>query len=622
MSGRKQLQRSPRAWAVGTGLGSTGIGWLLADAPAATPGQRYWPWFILLGLAVLAVLVTAAWRRHSGSAGLVRWWSWRSQRNAGVASRWMILRRASRWAMRRKATVLRPSLRELSWWRRWFVPTTEYATALARVGWFTIWSSVEDVTVRFGGPRVGKTLEMACRVLEAPGAVIATSTRKDLVQLTSTVRATKGPVRIFNPSGLGDLPSDVTFDPIAGCADPATAAARAQDLLSGAQAPGRGGDMQFWHDQAQRVLTPLLHAAALNGGSMRDVQAWVADPEHSASEVERLLRRSQEPTFEVDAAQFFATNERTRSSISATIMPALRWLSDSSAAKAASGGGSFDVAELVAERGTVYLLGREDAQVAPLVAALTGHIARQARQLAAAQPGGRLDPPLTLALDEAAVICPVPLDSWTADFGGWGMPIHISAQSRAQLRQRWGDDGAATILNNSATLIVFGKMKDTDDLQAFSALAGERYEDVPTIGEHGPMRHRVPVLPVSRLASLPPGRVAIFRGDMPVCLGEVPIATKHPAVRALARQHRWAQFRTWLARVTSSMRTRSAEATATVRPKAKAAADRLRSYRSGRDRAPSWLRDRHASRGPAHTEDKAHESDTADRGTDRDEVSH
>src|SRR6185503_9636037 len=95
------------------------------------------------------------------------------------------------------------------------------------------------------------------------------------------------------------------------------------------------GDREFWSAQARRVLTALLHAAALGGGSMRDVLGWVADPDAAASEVQRLLRRSPEPAFEPDARQFLLTNDRTRSSICATVMPALGWLTDSLAAAAA-----------------------------------------------------------------------------------------------------------------------------------------------------------------------------------------------------------------------------------------------------------------------------------------------
>jgi hypothetical protein len=62
-------------------------------------------------------------------------------------------------------------------WQRFLVPIRELATPLARVGLLRIWSPVEDVTLRIGGPRSGKTGELAGRILDAPGAVIATSTR-------------------------------------------------------------------------------------------------------------------------------------------------------------------------------------------------------------------------------------------------------------------------------------------------------------------------------------------------------------------------------------------------------------------------------------------------------------
>jgi type IV secretion system protein VirD4 len=619
MSGRK-VQRKMRPRLVLAGVVCTLVGWFLGQAPVGTPGARVWPWLVIIGVGLVVGVVVDVWRRHAGSAGLVRWWSWRSRRNAGVASRWDILRRASRWAMKPKAAILRPSLRRVPFWRRWLVPTGEYAARIARVGWLVVWSAVEDVVVIIGAPRSGKSALLAGIILDAPGAVIATSTKDDLVTLTSELRAAKGPVRIFNPSGLGGLTSDISFNPVCGCADPGTAIARAQDLLSGSDGLGHGGDMRFWQEQAQRVLAPLLHAAALGNASMREVQGWVANPESSAERVEHLLRRSPEAGMEADAAQFFATNDRTRSSISATIMPALRWLSDATAAVAASGDAGFDVAELLGQRQTVYLLGRNDAQVAPLLAALTGHIAREARRLAAEAPGGRLDPPLTLALDEAALICPVPLDDWSADMGGRGVCLHIAVQSRAQLKQRWGDDGAATILNNTGTLVVFGGIKDTDDLSALSTLAGERYEDVPTFGENGPMRQRVPVLPASRIAGMTAGRVAIFRRNMPVCLGHVRPGWKHPAVRALARQRRWARVRGWLEAAAGRLRSSGETASAVARPKVRAAARRVRDYRSGRGQAPEPVRRIHHNQLGSHTRQGPAERSPTDTEAQREEV--
>jgi type IV secretion system protein VirD4 len=532
----------PRLAAAGAGL--VALGYLIKLMPQGTPGRGYWPWSMIIGFGLLAGVLTVWWHRRGASAGLVTRWAARGQRHHGLASPWAILRVASGWAMRRKAAVLRPSLRTLPAWRRWCVPARAIATPLARVGVLQVWSPVEDVTLRIGGPRTGKTGELCCRILDAPGAVIATSTRTDLMEITGACRSRRGPVHVFNPSGIAGLDSTITFNPLSGCTDPTTATARAADLLAATSAPGTGGDREFWASQARRVLAALMHAAALGQASMRDVLAWVADPDGGAAEIHRLLRRSPQVAYESDAGQFLDTNERTRSSICSTIMPALGWLTDATATAAADHG-DFNVAELLGSRGTVYMLGAEDAQTAPLVTALTGHIARAARRIAAMQPGGRLDPPLTLALDEAALICPIPLDNWTADMGGRNVTIHIAAQSRAQLRQRWGDTGTAAILNNAATLLIFGGSRDPDDLAAYSTLTGERYEHTPTWNDEGALssltRHRIPVLTPAQIAQLPARHVVIIRRGMAPAVGRVQMAWKRPEVRAAHRAAAWGE---------------------------------------------------------------------------------
>jgi type IV secretion system protein VirD4 len=547
-SASRRVRRPIWPRVAGTGIGLVSLGYLMQLMPEGTPGRVYWPWLMITGVLILLGLFMAWRQRRGGSAGLVTRWARRGQRHHGLASPWAILRVASGFAVRRRATVLRPSLRQLPWWQRALLPARAVATPLARVGLLRVWSSVEDVTLRIGGPRTGKTGELCCRILDAPGAVIATSTRTDLIELTGPCRARIGPVHVFNPSGIAGMPSTITFDPLSGCEDPATATARAADLLAATSAPGAGGDREFWAGQARRVLAALMHAAALGNASMRDVLSWVADPDAAAAEVHRFLRRSPQPAYESDAAQFLGTNERTRSSICSTIMPALGWLTDATAAAAADKG-DFDVAELLESRGTVYMLGAEDAQTAPLVTALTGHIARAARRIAATDSllanRGRLDPPLTLALDEAALICPIPLDNWTADMGGRNVTIHIAAQSRAQLRQRWGDTGAAAILNNAATLLIFGGARDPDDLAAYSTLTGERYEDTPTWNDEGALtsltRHRIPVLSPAQISQLPARHVVIIRRGMAPAVGTVRMAWTRSDVRAARRAIAWSQ---------------------------------------------------------------------------------
>ena len=116
--------------------------------------------FFLVG-GLLLTGVAMAVQGRTGSAGTMLRMSRRSRRRHGVASWWTVLRSASRFAVRRKMRVLRPSLRHVGFWRRLSVDTREVATPLARVGLLRVWSPVEDVTLRVGGPRVGKSGELA-----------------------------------------------------------------------------------------------------------------------------------------------------------------------------------------------------------------------------------------------------------------------------------------------------------------------------------------------------------------------------------------------------------------------------------------------------------------------------
>jgi hypothetical protein len=492
------------------------------------------PTVLLLAAALAA---SAAWQRWHRTAATVNRWGRRSRRKSGVASTLDVLRVGSYLALRRTAGTVRPSTTGLPWRDRLRLPGTEFAVPLVRVGPWRLWASVEDVVCVFGGPRTGKTGWAAGRVLDAPGAVLVTSTRTDLYELTADLRSARGPVHVFNAVGLADLGSTITFDPLTGCTDPVAATERATDLISGAGTDtGGAGDREFWENQGRRVLAALLHAAALGHLGMRDVLAWVAAPDTAKAEVTSLLRRSPEPSFVDDATQFLETNDRTRTSITSTIMPALGWLTSATARAAAGGGTPFGVADLLRTRATVYLLGAEETHTAPLVCALTGYIAREARRIAARRPSGRLDPPLTLVLDEAALISPVPLESWTADMGGRGVTIIAAFQSRAQLIARWGPVGAAVILNNAGSVLLFGGTRDKADLEYFSTLAGDRDEPVAAYDQFGKLTSRtvrkVPVLSPAQLANLPARRVVAFRRGMPVTVGRPQMAWHRRDVRA------------------------------------------------------------------------------------------
>lgn len=518
-----------RQWAFGLGA--------ISVLPAMTlVKQLGWPLLASAG----AVLLVVCWHRWTRTESAVNRWGARVRRKSGVASGIDIFRKASWWPMRRSARTVRPSMADRSWWARRRMATAEVAVLLCRVGIQRVWSSIENVVLVFGGPRMGKSTHLVGRIIDAPGAVLVTSTRTDLFEDTRQLRANRGPVVVFNPAGLAGIDSTITFDPLTGCVDPVTASERAHDMIAAASPLGANsgsGDRAYWDGQARRVLAALMHAAALGERPMSEVARWVADPDTATGHVSQLLRQSSEPGFAADAEQFLSTNDRTRTSITSTIMPALAWLTHPAAARAAVGGRPFDVAWLLDQRATVYLLGGEEAALAPLVCALTGYIAREARRIAAHQRGGRLDPPLTMVLDEAALICPIPLDRWSADMGGRGVCIIAAFQSRAQLIDRYGPARAATILNNASSKVLFGGTSDRDDLQFWSTLAGEREEPVTStdLHRHGVTRTTriVPVLAPAQLSQLPKHRVVVFSSGMPPVLGWAERAWTRSDVRAI-----------------------------------------------------------------------------------------
>ena len=118
---------------------------LLATAFGALTGLLAYEVSAFLVVAVVLCAATTMWHRRAQGASLVQRWAGGSRRRHGVASAFQILRRASGVAVRRKATTVRPSFRELSRGARARARTSEVGLLLCRVGALGVWASVEDV---------------------------------------------------------------------------------------------------------------------------------------------------------------------------------------------------------------------------------------------------------------------------------------------------------------------------------------------------------------------------------------------------------------------------------------------------------------------------------------------
>ena len=219
-----------------------------------------------------------------------------------------------------------------------------------------------------------------------------------------------------------------------------------------------------------------------------------------------------------------------------TMSRALAFLADPAlAASVLPGPGqSLDLDSFLRQAGTLYLIAEtrgEDSPVAPLFACLASELHYTAALAGSRMPGGRLDPPLLMALDEVTQICPVPVPSWLADSGGKGIQIITVAHGEAQLRTRWGRDGARVIMDTSGAKIWLPGISDPAALDTASALCG-----TAAMREHGEDRHtRHPVMAPDMIRQLPAGYALVIRGSYAPVIARLPMCWNDRAYRSARR---------------------------------------------------------------------------------------
>ncbi len=400
---------------------------------------------------------------------------------------------------------------------------------------------VEEHVIYVAPPRAGKTGTLADVIVHHPGAVVATTTRGDLHDLTAGIRAARGPVYVFNPQQLADVPSTMRWDMLAGCEDPATAIRRAQPLSAIAAFTGEGEG--FWASATALGLQTLLHVAALRGGTMDLVHYWAlqrapADFLQSlpgaGGEAERwgaLIRD-----------QMTSAASRTTDTIRYMIASNLGFMVDPVLRQAVTPGpGMFSPRKFIGEGGTLYLIAesRDDrpSPVAGLFAALVIEICHQATLAAAKMPGSRLDPPMLSALDEVTQTCPLPLPSLLADAGGRGIQIMPVVHGVAQLRARWGRDGARTILDACGTKVFLPGSSDPETLEMASRLSGQVAARERGAGHD--TRH--PVMTGDMIRQLPArrddtGYAFVLRNGLSPVIGRPAVIWRDRTARRLARR--------------------------------------------------------------------------------------
>jgi type IV secretory pathway TraG/TraD family ATPase VirD4 len=393
-----------------------------------------------------------------------------------------------------------------------------------------LWGSIEDSYLYLGPPRSGKGVHLIIpQTLGAAGAVLVTSTRNDVVRHTARLRASRGPVVVFDPQqqvSRRSLPR-LRWAPQRGCDDPLVAIGRARALAAAAKfGVGTTTNGDYWQSMTEAVVRCYLHAAALTGRPARELLAWSSQPADPTPV--RILRgeAGAAPGWAEELAAQASAHPQQRDNVWSGVRRAFDCLADPRVLDACSptSDDEFDPVPFLRGSGTLYLLGDSESQlsVAPLITALLEDLLSVARRAAAHSAGGRLDPPLLLLLDEAANIAPIPsLPHLLADGGGGGITTVAVLQSLAQARHRWGQPAAEAIWDAATTKVVLGGLSEADDLARISRLAGEI--DEPTVtrttgpggGSMSISVRRLPALPVERLRTLAPGQAIVLARHTP-----------------------------------------------------------------------------------------------------------
>lgn len=310
-------------------------------------------------------------------------------------------------------------------------------------------------------------------VLEWDGPVVAASVKSDLLLKTVERRRALGKVMVFDPTGATGIES-VKATPLSGCGSWRGAMRVAHRLASSARAGGGGlEDADFWYSAAEKLLSPMLFAAAATGGQMADVIRWLNEEAEAEPEVSsRLSSGGSEDALSAWNANW-NREERQRSSIYTTAETIIGAFADPRVLDASSRA-EYTPAELLdGGANTLYLCApaHEQERLRTLFAAMVAELVGVVYELSA-QTGEPIDPPLLIVLDEAANIAPVPdLDGLASTGAGQGIQLISVFQDLAQVEARYGSR-AKTIINNHRAKVFASGISDPNTLRYITEVIG------------------------------------------------------------------------------------------------------------------------------------------------------
>ncbi|MET9865293.1 TraM recognition domain-containing protein [Streptomyces sp. NPDC006386] len=296
-------------------------------------------------------------------------------------------------------------------------------------------------------PRETRQTTATQAVRDAEGPALIVTSNPALWQETKDARGKLGPTHLYDPTHLCDTPSRLHWSPTTGCEDRETATARATALLTPVRPTAKLD--QAVTDTATTLLRSYLHAAAIDGRTIRHVHRWSQGTQ--IQDAVRILRTNPKaaPGSAGELEGALTAHPERRDMAQQLTTRALAALSTVNIRNACTPNRSDALAldSFVHEGGTLYVVGEsiEDPRTSPgampFLTALVSSVVERGRRMAERSSSGRLDPPLTLVLDDVAAVAPLPqLPELLATGADRGMPTLALLRSREQGRARWPHD--------------------------------------------------------------------------------------------------------------------------------------------------------------------------------------
>ncbi len=454
------LDPGAQLWAAGCGLLALAAVALVGAAHAAellggTPGKLTWnPVQLALDIgkhrvrwsrcatAIAAMIVGAC------CAAIAAGWSWWLRRDGHID-------RAAR-HMGQGRSIAPLTLKEARGKAKAFkLKTPGLPLARTVTGGMRLYSDFEACTARIAGPRTGKTAGFGIPlIITAPGPVIATSNKRDLVDATRDLRehggraAATGRTWVFDPQGIAGEPVTWWW-PVLSYVRSERHALELADVFATASRPAGAKPDGFFDPAGEMLVALLLMGAALDGRSLSQVFLWLSA--QTDAEAVKILEKQGYELFAADLHSKIHAADKERSGVFSSAMnfcsfmlnreamewvtPPAEWpktLPDGTPRQLPTRVREFNPYDFVesdreGHGDTLYSLSKEGKGGAgPLVTALTMAVCEAAEDVAKRNPRGRLRVPLVVGAGRGRERLPLgcsagPLQPLRLP---WRMPAH------------------------------------------------------------------------------------------------------------------------------------------------------------------------------------------------------